>query len=268
MPTFFCQYEDLSKGPCPRFHTSKARCQKHMMRDHRLRKLDPRVLSVTASVLPEPLPEDPWTCDLCAEVILVREKVNHTKGCSKRKNLDKNMDQALVGPVRKRRITAQELARRRKESIESQLREDGGQDPDVLYKRKVSKVKGDGLYSKRGYLAGEVVVEYKAKLLRGKEAAGKEAEYMEEDELGCYMFFAVQRGHKIVLDATVDDGSKGRMANHSRTAPNLVPKMFEVDGVPRLVLLAASDIKPSTELKYDYEERRPEIMQRFPWLKQ
>ena len=34
------------------------------------------------------------------------------------------------------------------------------------------------------------------------------------------------------VDATKDDGRVGRLLNHRKHAPNIVPKITEVDGLP------------------------------------
>ena len=68
------------------------------------------------------------------------------------------------------------------------------------------------------------------------------------------------------IDATEENGTNGRLINHSRKRPNLVPKMFEIDGFPHLCFLAADDIEPQQELTYDYGERNSNIITDHPWL--
>ena len=68
------------------------------------------------------------------------------------------------------------------------------------------------------------------------------------------------------MDATVDNGRKGRLLNHSRTTANVVSKLLEVDGEPYLCLVAARDISPGEELQYDYGERDKETLNSHPWL--
>ena len=45
------------------------------------------------------------------------------------------------------------------------------------------------------------------------------------------------------MDATADNGRKGRLLNHSRTAANLVAKVIEVDG-------PSSDSHPGLQAKF------------------
>ena len=52
----------------------------------------------------------------------------------------------------------------------------------------------------------------------------------------------------------------------AKKGPNLIPKMFEIDGFPHLCFLAADDIEPQQELMYDYGERNSNIIADHPWL--
>ena len=96
--------------------------------------------------------------------------------------------------------------------------------------------------------------------------------YIEEDrkagidEPMCYMYFLDYKGKKYCIDAT-KTGRIGRLINHSRLNPNMRTKLFIVDGVPRLVLVAIGDIDVGTELKYDYGERDPVALKAHPWLR-
>ena len=72
---------------------------------------------------------------------------------------------------------------------------------------------------------------------------------------------------KCSLDATIDDGRAGRCINHSKTAPNLVPKLIETpDGKPHIIFIAAINISAKQEILYDYGERDPKIIHNHPWL--
>ena len=68
------------------------------------------------------------------------------------------------------------------------------------------------------------------------------------------------------VDATADNGRKGRLLNHSRTAANVVTRLAEVDGQPYLCLVAAKDISVGEQLEYDYGERDRATMDSHPWL--
>lgn len=70
------------------------------------------------------------------------------------------------------------------------------------------------------------------------------------------------------VDATREDPALGfgRLLNHSRTRPNLVPHKVVVDGVPHIVMVTSRDIAAGEELLYDYGERDERTLQAYPWL--
>lgn len=70
------------------------------------------------------------------------------------------------------------------------------------------------------------------------------------------------------VDATKDNGRFGRLLNHSKTASNVVTKLFAIDDHPYLCLMAARDIREGEELQYDYGERSKEAILSHPWLTQ
>lgn len=67
------------------------------------------------------------------------------------------------------------------------------------------------------------------------------------------------------VDATAESGKLGRLINHSRNG-NLLTKTVLVDGLPRLALLAKTDIRAGQELLYDYGDRSKEALEHHPWL--
>ena len=56
------------------------------------------------------------------------------------------------------------------------------------------------------------------------------------------------------------------MVNQSKKSANAVPKVFTVNGVPRLCLMAIRDIEVGEELLYDYGEWRKDVLESNPWL--
>ena len=73
-----------------------------------------------------------------------------------------------------------------------------------------------------------------------------------------YSFFSI--------DATEESGRLGRLINHSRQRPNLKTKVLEVEGKPRLALMALKEIEQGEELLYDYGDRSKEAVTAHPWL--
>ena len=72
--------------------------------------------------------------------------------------------------------------------------------------------------------------------------------------------------HTHSVDATADNGRKGRLLNHSRTAANVVTRLVEVDKHTYLCLVAARDISVGEQLEYDHGERDRETVGSHPWL--
>lgn len=69
----------------------------------------------------------------------------------------------------------------------------------------------------------------------------------------------------ISIDATEETGKLGRLVNHSRNG-NLITKTIAVKEKPHLILVAKNDIKPGSELTYDYGDRSKESLAHHPWL--
>lgn len=128
---------------------------------------------------------------------------------------------------------------------------------------------GYGVVSTGPIHKGDFVCEYKGDLLSVEVAKAREREYAEEDSRAgvekpmCYMYFLDK---KRCIDATKTD-HVGRLINHSRLRPNIRPKLFVVDGVPRLAFVAIADIAAGTELMFDYGDRSPETLKTHPWLR-
>ncbi len=59
-------------------------------------------------------------------------------------------------------------------------------------------------------------------------------------ELQLYNLYVITMLHSIhSIDATKERLSIARLINHSRTNPNLIPKVIELDGKPRLYFIAS-----------------------------
>lgn len=65
------------------------------------------------------------------------------------------------------------------------------------------------------------------------------------------------------IDASVDDGSMGRLINDDHITPNANIKCIMVDDVPRLCIYAVGHIKKGEEIRYNYGRNID-----FPWRNQ
>ena len=127
--------------------------------------------------------------------------------------------------------------------------------------------------------------DYSGDLSYLEEARKREQKYAKDPTIGCYMYYFSYKNRKLwyvlynnffvcqncylifSLAATVDNGRMGRLLNHSRTAPNVVTRLVEVDEKPYLCLLAARDILIGEELQYDSGEKDRLAIDSNPWLK-
>lgn len=126
--------------------------------------------------------------------------------------------------------------------------------------------KGRGVVSTRVFSRNELVCEYSGELISHEAAKRREEEYEKDSSIGCYMYYFTHKNNKLCVDATIDNGRKGRLLNHSKTSANVVTKLMEVDNQPYLCLVAARDLSIGEELEYDYGERAKVALDSHPWL--
>ncbi|CAL8120091.1 unnamed protein product [Orchesella dallaii] len=125
--------------------------------------------------------------------------------------------------------------------------------------------KGRGVVATKRFLRHEFVVEYAGELLTSVEARARENKYSKDTGAGCYMYYFQYNNQQYCVDATKECDRFGRLINHSRNG-NLVTKVVEVKGTPRLILIAKRDIDVDEELSYDYGDRSREALRHHPWL--
>eukprot|EP00118_Oscarella_pearsei_P001794 m.8493 g.8493 ORF g.8493 m.8493 type:complete len:242 (+) comp20630_c0_seq1:82-807(+) len=126
--------------------------------------------------------------------------------------------------------------------------------------------KGRSVFAVRSFKAGDLICEYSGDLISKEEAEKREDKYAGDSTCGCYMYYFKWKGKCWCLDATKDNGRKGRLLNHAKLKPNVNTKLLEVDGRLCLSLIAKRNIKEDEELLYDYGERAKKAVESFPWL--
>lgn len=85
--------------------------------------------------------------------------------------------------------------------------------------------------------------------------------------MGFYIYEFTYRKVRYCVDATRDDGSHGRLINHSRKRPNCKPEVYvDDDLIPHIVMIALRDIDKGEELLYDYGEDDRVNLKNNPWL--
>ena len=68
------------------------------------------------------------------------------------------------------------------------------------------------------------------------------------------------------IDATAEDGTLGRLLNHSRSG-NCKTKVHVIKDKPHLIFVMTQDVKAGEELTYDYGDRSKDALESHPWLK-
>ncbi|KAM9393068.1 lysine methyltransferase 5Ab isoform 2-T2 [Pholidichthys leucotaenia] len=126
--------------------------------------------------------------------------------------------------------------------------------------------KGRGVFALKGFKKGDFVVEYHGDLLDLSEAKIREAQYAEDPQTGCYMYYFQYQSKTYCVDATKETSRLGRLINHSKTG-NCQTRLHPISGTPHLILVASRDIKVDEELLYDYGDRSKASILAHPWLK-
>lgn len=124
---------------------------------------------------------------------------------------------------------------------------------------------GRGIKTTKRFQQKEVLMRYFAELITAEELARREARGPKEGHFYRYKFQFQQKTY--FLDATREDGTYGRLMNHSKRNPNVRAKPVEIDGGPAIIFVAMRDLEVGEELRYDYGERDPEVVEANPWLK-
>lgn len=127
--------------------------------------------------------------------------------------------------------------------------------------------KGRGIFSTKTFNKGDFICEYAGELIDAIEARAREIEYEKDPDIGSYMYFFEFKNKKYCVDATKESDRLGRLLNHSKTSSNVCTKLFPIDGMPYLILVASDVIEPDQELLYDYGDRSQRSLDTHPWLK-
>lgn len=128
--------------------------------------------------------------------------------------------------------------------------------------------KGWGIRAVRKFLAGDLVLRYCGTLMSRKEGLKVEASLKEAEIDDSFLFFFKLDSRELCLDATRDDGSYGRLVNHSRLRPNCEPVGIMDGRTPALALCALRDIMIGEEVLYDYGDIDESTIAQNPWLEQ
>lgn len=131
--------------------------------------------------------------------------------------------------------------------------------------------KGRGVFATRRFERGEFVCEYAGEMIEYPVATHREQLYAAKPVNSitadsCYMYFFEHKSKRFCIDATEETDRLGRLINHSKSKPNCLTKIVEIQHRPHLVLIASRDIQIGDEVTYDYGDRSKEAIEAFPWL--
>ena len=94
----------------------------------------------------------------------------------------------------------------------------------------------------------------------------REQEY-DRRRKGSYLLYFQHDSRRMAIDATKEDGTYGRLMNHSSQSPNVAMKVVTHDRKPFVVFVAIKEIPVGQEIVYDYNEKRKAILDANPWLR-
>ena len=126
-----------------------------------------------------------------------------------------------------------------------------------------------GLTATRDIPKGGYVCAYQGDVLTAEQGYEREATYEASDDAAtqeCYMLFCRIGFQRYCVDAT-HSACVGRMANHSREHANARFKLVGSKRVPKVVLVALTDIAKGQWILCDYGDRRHDVLETFTWLK-
>jgi hypothetical protein len=119
----------------------------------------------------------------------------------------------------------------------------------------MSHDKQRGVCTDSNISAGMAVCEYLGKQISKHEAISLKQHYA-NDGKGCFIFDVDHHAMEISIDATSEDGTPGRLINHSLLKGNLIPKLVQIGHSFRIFLVAKRRIPANKELLYDYGDRK------------
>ena len=119
---------------------------------------------------------------------------------------------------------------------------------------------GRGIETTKSFKRSEYIATYCGELVDRFEAERREIEYaIEFEEDRCYTYYFRYNEQVWCYDATEDDGSFGRLINHSKLKPNIHSKVEVINDTPYVYFKALKDIPVGTELRYDYGDRKSKL---------
>ena len=126
--------------------------------------------------------------------------------------------------------------------------------------------RGRGLVTTQLFERGQVVCHYNGNILSGVDATECLRRCKEDQSINTnYLMEFAYQGKKHVVDGLEEDGSQGRLINHSSKHPNIMRSPRMIEGRLYMLFVAKIKIHSGAELFYDYGQRSAGGVRPF-WL--
>ena len=136
---------------------------------------------------------------------------------------------------------------------------------------------GRGVRATANISKNAFICNYNGHILSNQELKDREEELDSNDSEESFLVHLQVKGTWYGLDATHEDGSLGRLINHSRSNPNCQMKLAwlvnpdrypgTAEARPHAYFTATRNISQGEELRWDYGETRGSKLKSHPWLK-
>ncbi|XP_013855976.1 N-lysine methyltransferase SETD8-A, partial [Austrofundulus limnaeus] len=144
---------------------------------------------------------------------------------------------------------------RKKPADEASFYIQSSKDKPGLVERFIDKHKGRGVFATQPFEQGDFILEYRGQLLSAEKCQTRK--YSEKEST--FLFDFEWQNLHWCIDASVEDGSLGRLVNDNHKSPNCTMKKTIVNDKPHLCLFAIKNIKIGTEIDHNYGNSK------WPW---
>ncbi|XP_047229280.1 uncharacterized protein LOC124872897 isoform X4 [Girardinichthys multiradiatus] len=144
---------------------------------------------------------------------------------------------------------------RKKPADEATFYIQSSKDKPGLMERFIDDHKGRGVFATQPIEQGDFVLEYRGQLLSADKCQTRK--YSEKEST--FLFEFEWQNRHWCIDASIEDGSLGRLVNDNHKSPNCNMKKIIVNDQPHLCLFAIKKIEIGTEIDYNYGDSK------WPW---
>ena len=120
---------------------------------------------------------------------------------------------------------------------------------------------GRGVFAAQNIRKGQFICKYEGKMCTLSELRKR------QNQLSNYILEFKFNEKWWAVDATDENGTFGRLINHSKQNKNVKPIVLNEKGNPEVHFVAMKAIDKNEELLYDYGDNSKTSALHFPWLK-